>query len=42
VRQPLGAIQANTNAALNFLRQAPPDLEEIAAALTDVLAPTVA
>ena len=37
VRQPLGAIQANSNAALNFLRRSPPDLEEIRAALTDVL-----
>jgi signal transduction histidine kinase len=37
VRQPLGATQANTHAALNFLKQAPPDLEEIRAALTDVL-----
>ncbi|SED25823.1 MASE1 protein [Rhizobiales bacterium GAS191] len=38
VRQPLGVIQANSNAALNFLSRAPPDLEEIRAALTDVIA----
>jgi signal transduction histidine kinase len=37
VRQPLGVIQANSNAALNFLKRAPPDLEEIRAALTDVI-----
>ena len=37
VRQPLGVIQANSNAALNFLSRAPPDLEEIQAALTDVI-----
>jgi signal transduction histidine kinase len=37
VRQPLGVIQANSNAALNFLSRAPPDLEEIRAALTDVI-----
>ena len=37
VRQPLGAIQANASAALNFMRLTPPDLDEIRAALTDVL-----
>ena len=37
VRQPLGVIQANSNAALNFLSRVPPDLEEIRAALTDVI-----
>ncbi|SEB97089.1 Histidine kinase-, DNA gyrase B-, and HSP90-like ATPase [Rhizobiales bacterium GAS188] len=37
VRQPLGVIQANSNAAMNFLSRAPPDLEEIRAALTDVI-----
>jgi signal transduction histidine kinase len=37
VRQPLGVIQANSNAALNFLGRAPPDLDEIREALNDVI-----